>query len=105
MAFKTYADVQNALNTFVKQAGVTPGQAQHGVFWMKLTYDEFTSGPVPGVSGGPGVNGGWRICVPGTRTSPTLSRFYLVMEMLLLISAKCHRTIRHITRKHTRRTT
>ena len=60
MALKNYADVQNALKTFVTQAGVTPGQAKHGAFWMTMSYGEFTTGNVPNVPAGP-----WRICVPG----------------------------------------
>ncbi|WP_213804275.1 hypothetical protein [Granulicella sp. dw_53] len=55
-----YADVQAALNTFVQQAGVTPGQAPHGAFWNTLTYDQFTTGNVPGVP-----LGSWKILVVG----------------------------------------
>jgi hypothetical protein len=61
MAISNYADVQNALNTFVKQAGVTPGQAPHGAFWNTMSYDQFTTGNVPGVPGGP-----WKILVIGS---------------------------------------
>ena len=52
----SYADVQNLLNTFVTSAGVTPAGAPHGVFWTTLSYEEFTTGNVPGVGhayGGP----------------------------------------------------
>jgi hypothetical protein len=45
-----YAQVQAALNAFVQQAGVTPGQAPHGAFWNALTYEEFISGNVPNVN-------------------------------------------------------
>jgi hypothetical protein len=56
-----YADVQAALNHFVQQAGVTPGQAPHGAFWTSMTYEEFTTGTVPGnVVGGP-----WKILEVG----------------------------------------
>jgi hypothetical protein len=55
-----YADVQAALNNFVQQAGVTPGQAPHGAFWNSMTYEQFTTGNVPGVPLGP-----WKILVVG----------------------------------------
>jgi len=56
----SYAQVQAALNAFVKTAGVTPGQAPHGAFWNSLTYEQFTTGNVPGVPLGP-----WKILVIG----------------------------------------
>jgi hypothetical protein len=55
-----YAQVQAALNAFVQQAGVTPGQAPHGAFWNSLTYEQFTTGNVPGVPLGP-----WKILEVG----------------------------------------
>jgi hypothetical protein len=54
---KNYADVQAALNAFVKQAGVAPGLAPHHIFWNTLTYEQFTTGNVPGVT----HNGPWKI--------------------------------------------
>jgi hypothetical protein len=45
----SYADVQTLLNDFVASAGVTPGLAPHGIFWETLSYDEFTTGNVPGI--------------------------------------------------------
>jgi hypothetical protein len=47
---KNYAEVQELLNAFVKAAGVTPGLAPHKVFWNHLTYEEFITGNVPGVT-------------------------------------------------------
>ena len=44
-----YADLQALLNAFVSASGVTPGLAPHMAFWNNLTYDEFTTGNVPGV--------------------------------------------------------
>jgi hypothetical protein len=46
-----YADVQNLLNAFVAATvpPVTPGLAPHGIFWNTLSYEEFTTGNVPGV--------------------------------------------------------
>jgi hypothetical protein len=68
MALNNYADVQAALNAFVKQAGVTPGQAPHGAFWNSLTYTQFTTGNVPGVqTGGP-----WQILVIGDSKSSNI---------------------------------
>ena len=57
---KNYADVQAALNTFVQQAGVTPGQAPHGAFWNSMTYQQFITGNIPGVPEGP-----WKVLVVG----------------------------------------
>jgi hypothetical protein len=60
MALTNYAQVQAALNAFVAQAGVTPGQAPHGAFWNSLTYEQFVNGNVPGVPLGP-----WKILEVG----------------------------------------
>jgi|SRR5271166_2290552 len=43
---KTFADVQNALNTFVKNNNIPIAGARHGPFWT-TSYDSFVSGPVP----------------------------------------------------------
>jgi hypothetical protein len=56
-----YAQVQAALNTFVQQAGVTPGQAPHGAFWNSLTYEQFITGNVPNVN----VPHSWKILEVG----------------------------------------
>lgn len=48
---KNYADVQTLLNSFVASAGVTPSLAPHHVFWQALSYEQFITGNVPGVSG------------------------------------------------------
>jgi hypothetical protein len=60
-ALKNYADVQNALNTFVQTAGVTPGGAPHKAFWNTMSYNDFTTGDVPGVR----TNGPWKILIVG----------------------------------------
>jgi len=62
-----YAQVQAALNSFVQQAGVTPGQAPHGAFWNSLTYDQFINGNVPNISPGP-----WKILVVGDSKSSNI---------------------------------
>ncbi len=67
MAINNYADVQAALNAFVKQAGVTPGQAPHGAFWNSMTYEQFITGNVPGVPLGP-----WKILVKGDAKSSNI---------------------------------
>ena len=56
-----YSEVQAALNAFVQAAGVTPGLAPHGAFWNSLTYEQFTTGNVPGNI----VPGPWKILVCG----------------------------------------
>jgi hypothetical protein len=45
---KNYKDVQNALNDFCKAVGVDPAGAPHGAFWNTLSYEQFTTGNVPG---------------------------------------------------------
>ena len=67
MALKNYADVQNALNTFVNQAQVTPGQAPHGAFWQSMSYQDFITKNVPG-----NVGGSWKIVVPGNADQSTI---------------------------------
>jgi hypothetical protein len=67
-AIKNYADVQAALNNFVQQAGVTPGQAPHGTFWNTMSYTDFTTGNVPNVSQG----GPWKILVVGDSKSSNI---------------------------------
>jgi hypothetical protein len=47
-----YAQVQAALDAFVQAAGVTPALAPHGVFWHSLTYQQFITQNVPGVTSG-----------------------------------------------------
>jgi hypothetical protein len=59
--FNNYADVQAGLDAFVSQAGVNPLGAPHGAFWQTLSYTEFTTGDVPGVTRG----GPWPILVCG----------------------------------------
>ena len=46
---KSYVEVQQLLSQFVKTAAVNIGGAPHHAFWETLTYDEFTTGNVPGV--------------------------------------------------------
>ncbi|MBD1386530.1 hypothetical protein IDJ75_14685 [Mucilaginibacter rigui] len=65
-----YADLQNLLNTFVAANSLSPGLAPHAVFWNNLTYDEFITQDVPGVSG-------FRILVPG---SPETSNIILALS-------------------------
>lgn len=52
IAINSYADVQTQLAAFVASAGVAPALAPHGIFYAELTYDQFTTDDVPGVSGG-----------------------------------------------------
>jgi len=63
----SYAEVQAALNTFVKQANVSPGLAPHHIFWNTLTYEQFITGNVPGVPGGP-----WKILEVGNAADSNL---------------------------------
>ena len=62
-----YTDVQKALNAFVQQAAVTPGQAPHGAFWNSMTYQQFTTGNIPGVPFGP-----WKILMVGDSKNSTI---------------------------------
>lgn len=47
VTINSYADVTKQLNNFVSANNLTPGGAQHGVFWQTLNYTEFTTGNVP----------------------------------------------------------
>jgi hypothetical protein len=51
---KSFADVQNLLNAFLKSAGFPIGGAPHQTFWQTnvltgdpMTYEEFTTGKLP----------------------------------------------------------
>jgi hypothetical protein len=65
----SYADVQKYLNGLVTTLGCNIGGAPHGAYWNKLTFQQFTTGPVPGVSQAPGdppnPAGTWKVLVVG----------------------------------------
>ena len=69
MALNSYADVQKHLNAVIARLGSNIGGAPHGAFWNTLSYQQFISGPVPGVSASPGdppnPQGTWKILVVG----------------------------------------
>jgi hypothetical protein len=52
MPLKTFADVQQLISQVLTQNGEIGGvsAAPHGSFWTNLSYQEFTTGDVPGVS-------------------------------------------------------
>ena len=52
MPLKTFAEVQQFINQILTQNGEIDGvsAAPHGSFWTALSYREFTTGDVPGVS-------------------------------------------------------
>jgi len=50
-ALNSYVDVQQYLNNLVATLGSNIGRAPHGAFWSSMTYQQFTTGTVPGVSG------------------------------------------------------
>ena len=54
-----YLDVQTAIYNFTQKAMVSPGLAPHGEFWLNLSYEDFTTGNVPG------INPPWKILVIG----------------------------------------
>jgi len=64
LTFHSYADVQNALGQLVANNQLPIGQAPHGAFFQNLSYQEFTTGNVPGVTGGPD-DGGYTILTVG----------------------------------------
>jgi hypothetical protein len=47
----SYADVQAYLDNLVATLGCNIAGAPHKAFWKTMTYSQFTTGPVPGVSG------------------------------------------------------
>ncbi|MGH6800351.1 MAG: hypothetical protein ACRD3H_03480 [Terriglobales bacterium] len=52
MALNSFAEVQSYINSVLTQNGEIGGvsSAPHGAFWSNLTYSQFTTGNVPGVS-------------------------------------------------------
>jgi hypothetical protein len=50
MALNSFKDVQDMLNTFVTSQGVPVSGAPHADFWNSMTYAQFTTGNVPGVT-------------------------------------------------------
>jgi hypothetical protein len=48
--FNNYSDVQAGLTSFVNTAGVNIQGAPHGAFWQSMSYDDFTTGYIPGVT-------------------------------------------------------
>jgi hypothetical protein len=70
MALTSYSDVQAYLDNLIATLGSNIGGAPHGPFWRNLTCTQFTTGPVPGVSGyapgdPPNPAGTWQILVIG----------------------------------------
>ncbi len=61
---QNYSDVKNLLTDFVAANGTTPGLAPHGVFWNNLSYNDFITGYVPGVSN-PNDPKGYKILIVG----------------------------------------
>src|ERR1700681_1997566 len=50
MALNSFKDVQDMLTAFVTSQGVPISGAPHVDFWNQLTYAQFTTGDVPGVT-------------------------------------------------------
>jgi hypothetical protein len=50
MALNSFADVQKFFNDFISANGIDIAGSPHGAFWNTLTYDEFDTGNVPGVT-------------------------------------------------------
>ncbi|HRQ64411.1 MAG TPA: hypothetical protein PKZ76_06050 [Xanthomonadaceae bacterium] len=63
---KSYADVQQALDSFVATAGVPIAGAPHGPFWKTLSYQQFVTGNVPN------VNPAFKILVKGDPANSTI---------------------------------
>jgi hypothetical protein len=77
MALTSYSDVQTYLDDLVATLGANIGGAPHGAFWRTLSYEQFTTGSVPGVSGiapgdPPNPNGTWQILVVGDAASSNI---------------------------------
>ncbi len=49
MTLNSFKDVQDMLNAFITSQGVDVSSAPHVDFWNQLTYDQFTTGNVPGL--------------------------------------------------------
>jgi hypothetical protein len=77
MALNSYSDVQAYLDNLVATLGSNIGGAPHSAFWKTRTYQQFTTGDVPGVSGyapgdPPNPNGTWKILVIGNAASSNI---------------------------------
>jgi hypothetical protein len=59
ISINSYADVQSVLSALVSANGLPIASAPHGVFWQTLTYKQFVTGTIPGVSGN------YKIVIPG----------------------------------------
>ena len=64
MPINTYADVKQFISATLTAMGASALHAPHHEFWNTLSYTQFTTGNVPGVSD---ANSGQplRICIPG----------------------------------------
>jgi hypothetical protein len=47
----SYADLRAYLNLWLEENHVDISNAPHGAFWNELSYEDFTTGNVPGVPG------------------------------------------------------
>ncbi len=76
MAIKNYSDLQTALNTFVTNAKVASDLAPHQAFWNNLSYQQFITGDIPGMSGfkilvvGNAAESNIIMALSGTQNSP-----------------------------------
>jgi hypothetical protein len=53
MALNSFADVQAFITSTLQNLKVDPSSAPHLDFWNSLTYEQFTTGTVPGVDSVP----------------------------------------------------
>src|SRR5262245_39800761 len=76
VSLNSYADVQKYLNNLIATLGSNIGGAPHGAFWNTLSFQQFTTGPVPGVKSAPGdppnPQGTWKILVVGSSKSSNI---------------------------------
>ncbi len=68
---QNYDQLVKDLDWMVNQRGVNPAVAPHGVFWDAMTYQQFTTLPVPGVL--PAT----RICIPGDAANSAIVQVLL----------------------------
>lgn len=67
----SYTDVQNFISATLAANGSNARHAPHGNFWANLTYEQFTSGSVPGVTD-PVSQQPLRILIPGNSRGSNL---------------------------------
>lgn len=72
VTINNYADLQAALTALVTNNDLQIGQAPHRAFWESMSYEDFISGNVPGVSDPSPPHDPYKIVDPGNAANSTI---------------------------------